>query len=259
MTPAVLGTPAFTKQTLRAVWSPQRRNRRDVDVYLPPSYAAGRTRYPVVYMHDGQNLSDPETAFAGTWQLDAILRNLASRDVEPIVVGVHNLADERLAEYSPFPDRKHSGGEAERYLAFLTDTLKPRIDRLFRTARGPLRTATVGSSMGGLFSVYAWLRRPDVFALAGIMSPSLWFGRDRLFDFVESSRLPRGRVYLDAGTAEGAGTLRDVRMLRAMLVAKGAREGESFSYVEARGGRHDEASWGRRLAGALEFLLPPQA
>ena len=255
MTPAGVGALAVTKQTLRGVWSPQRRNRRDVDVYLPPSYAAGRKRYPVVYMHDGQNLSDPETAFAGTWQLDAILRDLAGRDVEPIVVGVRNIVDERLIEYSPFPDRKHGGGDAHRYLAFLTDTLKPRIDRLFRTVRSPQRTATVGSSMGGLFSLYAWVRRPDVFSLGGMMSPSLWFGRDRLFDFVETSPLPRGRVYLDVGTAEGAGTLRDARTLRAILEAKGARDGEILRYVEARGGRHDEESWSRRLAGALEFLL----
>jgi predicted alpha/beta superfamily hydrolase len=255
MTPPTAAAPAaFSKQTLRAVWSPQRRNRRDVDVYLPPSYGAGRRRYPVIYMHDGQNLSDPETAFAGTWQLDSILRELAARGIEPIVVGVHNVED-RLVEYSPFPDRKHGGGEADRYLAFLTDTLKPRIDRSFRTARRPQQTATVGSSMGGLLSLYAFLRRPDVFALAGIMSPSLWFGRDRLFDFVDESPLPRGRVYLDVGTGEGAATLRDARTLNAMLERKGVRDGQSRRYVEARGGRHDEESWSRRLGGALEFLL----
>ena len=248
-------TVALEKSTLRAVWSPQRRNRRDVDVYLPLSYGVGRRRYPVVYMHDGQNLSDPETAFGATWQLDDILRDVAARGLEAIVVGLHNVADERLIEYSPFPDRRHGGGGADRYLAFLTDTVKPRVDRLFRTSRGSQRTATLGSSMGGLFSLFAWLRRPDVFSQAGVMSPSLWFGRDRLFDFVEAAPLPRGRIYLDVGTAEGAGTLRDVRTLRAMLEAKGASEGDSFTYVEARGGRHDEQSWSKRLGSALEFLL----
>src|SRR3982750_4656376 len=95
---------AIEKQTLRGVWSPQRRNRRDIDVYLPPSYSSGRRRYPVVYMHDGQNLSDPAAAFAATWQLDGIPSDLPPRGLEPIVVGVHNVADERLTEYSPFPD-----------------------------------------------------------------------------------------------------------------------------------------------------------
>ena len=252
---AVVAARTSAKETLPGVWSPQLRNRRDVDVYLPLSYATGRRRYPVVYMHDGQNLSDPTTAFAGTWQLDATLDDLARRGVEAVVVGVHNMGEKRLGEYSPFPDRKLGGGNADKYLAFLTDTLKPRIDRLFRTARGAQRTATVGSSMGGLFSVYALLRRPDVFALGGIMSPALWFGRSGLFDFVESARHPRGRVYLDVGTAEGAATLRDARTLKAMLEQKGAREGESLLYVEDRGGRHEEAAWGRRLPGALEFLL----
>src|SRR5207248_443331 len=186
MMPQARGAPTFRKQTLRGIWSPQLRNRRDVDVYLPPSYdASGRRRYPVVYMHDGQNLSDPATAFAGTWDLEAVLADLAEQGIEAIVVGVHNMADQRLVEYSPFPDRRHGGGEAGRYLAFLIDTLKPRIDRAFRTARDARRTATFGSSMGGLFSLFALLERPDVFALAGIMSPSLWFGRDRLFDFVD--------------------------------------------------------------------------
>src|SRR5688572_4692615 len=136
------------KHTLRRVWSPQLRNRRDVDVYLPASYGRSR-RHPVVYMHDGQNLSDPAIAFAGTWQLDSVLRDLAADGLEPIVVGVHNHPD-RLAEYSPFPDRKHGGGHADQYLTFLIRTVKPRIDRLFRTRLIPSQTAIVGSSMGGL-------------------------------------------------------------------------------------------------------------
>lgn len=244
------------RQTLRNVWSPQLRNRRDVDVYLPASYASGR-RFPVVYMHDGQNLSDPSKAFAGTWHLDEILRNLARRGIEPIVVGVHNKGNDRLHEYSPFPDRRHGGGKGDSYIAFLADTLKPRVDRLFRTRRTASQTAVVGSSMGGLLTLYAWFSRPDVFGHAGVMSPSLWFGRDRLFEFIESARLPRGRLYLDAGTAEGVATLRDVRMLRAVVEAKGLQFGDRLSYLEDRGGRHEEAAWAGRLEGALEFLLEP--
>ena len=111
-------------------------------------------------MHDGQNLSDPGTAFAGTWELDATLERLAGRGIEAIVVGVHNVGVDRLAEYSPFPDRRHGGGDADAYLAFLAQSLKPRIDRTFRTR--PERDATVmlGSSMGGLVSLYALLPLP---------------------------------------------------------------------------------------------------
>ncbi len=241
------------KQTLRQVWSPQLGNRRDVDVYLPASYGRSR-RHPVVYMHDGQNLSDPAIAFAGTWQLDSVLRDLAADGLEPIVVGVHNHPD-RLAEYSPFPDRKHGGGHADQYLAFLIRTLKPRIDRLFRTRPIPSQTAIVGSSMGGLVSLYAWLRRPEVFGLAGAMSPALWYGREQLFELVASAALPRGRLYLDVGTAEGARTVADVRSLRALVEKKGGSSRGRLLHVEDRGGRHEEGAWSARLGGALRFLF----
>jgi isoamylase len=238
------------KQTLRNLWSPQLRNHRDVDVYLPPSYDSG-ARHPVVYLHDGQNLSDPSIAFAGTWGLDAVVADLADKGIEPIIVGVHN-TEQRLAEYSPFPDPARGGGHGHAYLSFLIHTLKPRIDRRYRTHPSPLQTAIVGSSMGGLISLYAWLRRPDVFGLTGVMSPSLWFGRERLFAFVERALIPTGRLYLDVGTAEGESTLRDTRALWAVLQAK---EGAQAWYLEDPGAGHNETSWGSRLGGALEFLI----
>ncbi len=234
------------------IWSPQRRNRRSVDVYLPSQYAQSRTRYPVVYMQDGQNLSDPSTAFAGTWRLPEVLDRLESDGVEAIVVGIHNTRG-RLAEYSPFPERRHGGGAGDAYVSFVANTVKPRIDRQFRTRRAVSQTVIAGSSMGGLISLYAWLRRPDVFGHAVSMSPSLWYGRERLFDFIQSSPLPRGRLHLDVGTDEGAATLRDARALKWMLDEKGI-DGR-LSFVEDRGGRHEEAAWSRRLAGALAFVL----
>jgi predicted alpha/beta superfamily hydrolase len=242
-----------TKQTLRGVWSPQLRNRRDVDVYLPASYNTGE-RHPVVYMHDGQNLSDPSIAFAGTWGLDSMLAARASERIEPIVVGVHN-TQRRLEEYSPFPDAKAGGGNGTAYLSFLIHTLKPRIDRGFRTRATPSQTAIVGSSMGGLISLYAWLRRPDVFGLAGVMSPALWFGRERLFAFVDRAPLPLGRLHLDVGTEEGEATLADSRALWTMLQEKSVPEHTHLNYFEDVGAGHDEAAWGRRLGGVLEFLL----
>jgi len=269
----------MTKRTLERVWSPQLRNRRTVDVYLPWSYASGR-RYPVVYMQDGQNLSDPSTAFAGTWDLDATIDRLAWRGIDAIYVGVHNAGRQRLAEYSPFPDPRHGGGNADAYLAFLAETLKPRIDRMFNTIGDRESTAILGSSMGGLVSLYAYFRYPSVFSCAGVMSPSLWFGREAVFAFIREARTPAGRVYLDAGTLEGAATLRDLRRLGRLLLKKGfgrdrrlrrlrkpypgaeRRRGEAdrkprLRYVEDHGGRHQEAAWARRLEGALAFLIAP--
>jgi predicted alpha/beta superfamily hydrolase len=266
----------MTKRTFERIWSPQLRNRRTVDVYLPRSYASGR-RYPVVYMQDGQNLSDPATAFAGTWDLDGALDRLSSAGLEAIVVGVHNTGDARLAEYSPFPDRRHGGGEADAYLEFLTATLKPRIDRVFRTRVARDETAILGSSMGGLVSLYAYFRFPSFFGRAGAMSPSIWFGQGAILDFVGDARTPRGRLYVDVGLHEGAGTLRDARRLGRLLVRKGfARDRRArrtraeyggidrrgrhggqprVRYIEDPAGRHNEAAWARRLEGALRFLL----
>jgi predicted alpha/beta superfamily hydrolase len=245
------------KRTLSQVWSPQLKNRRAVDVYLPASYASG-VRYPVIYLQDGQNLSDPHTAFAGTWDLDATIDRLAWRGIDAIYVGVHNAGRNRLAEYSPFPDPRHGGGEADAYLAFLVDTLKPRIDRLFRTRPDRDSTGMLGSSMGGLVSLYAYFRYPAVFARAGVMSPSIWFGQRMILDFIRHARAPRGRIYLDVGTGEGAAELRDVRRLGRLLVRKGYRRRgrrPSLRYVEDPGARHTEAAWAWRLEGALEFLL----
>jgi len=251
----------MTKRTLERVWSPQLRNRRTVDIYLPSSYPSG-LRYPVVYMQDGQNLSDPSTAFAGTWDLEATLARLAARELEAIVVGVHN-TDARLSEYSPFPDRRHGGGQADAYLGFLADTLKPRIDRLFRTRPHRDQTGILGSSMGGLVSLYAYFRFPSVFGRAGVMSPALWFGQGAVLDVIQAARPPRGRIYLDIGMQEGAGTLRDARHLGRLLVRTGfarhrgdRRQGRPrLRYVEDPGGRHNEGAWARRLEGALAFLL----
>jgi predicted alpha/beta superfamily hydrolase len=250
------------------LWSPQFRNHRGIDVYLPASYDAGRRRYPVVYMQDGQNLSDPRTAFAGTWELEGTLERLAGDGIEAIVVGVHNTA-RRLAEYSPFPDKRHGGGNADAYLGFLAETLKPRIDRLFRTRSERESTVILGSSMGGLLSLYACFRYPSVFGGAGVMSPSIWFGQGAVIDFIRETGTPRGRIYLDVGTNEGAGPLRDVRRLGRVLVRKGFRrrsrvklpgsrraaERPTLRYLEDAGGRHNETDWAERLPGALEFLL----
>lgn len=236
------------------IWSPQLRNRRGVDVYLPASYNEGRGRYPVVYLQDGQNLSDPAIAFAGqTWHIDEGLPWLAERGIEPIVVGLHNTG-ERLAEYSPFPDARHGGGDGDRYARFLIDTVKPRIDGEFRTRRDRDSTIVGGSSMGGLISLYLFFRRPSPFGGAAVMSPSIWFAGREILSFVQRARTTRGRIYLDVGTAEGAGTLRNVRTLRRLLRKKGYQR-DTLRYLEAEGHQHREPDWAWRLPQALEFLL----
>jgi predicted alpha/beta superfamily hydrolase len=236
------------------IWSPQLRNRRGVDVYLPESYGEGRRRYPVVYIQDGQNLSDPAAAFCGnTWRLLDGLPWLAERGIEPIVVGVHN-TNARLSEYSPFVDARHGGGDGDRYARFLIDTVKPRIDGAYRTRKDRASSVVAGSSMGGLISLYTFFRRPSAFGAVAVLSPSVWFGGRQILSFVQTARLTRGRVYLDVGTNEGAATLRDARTLNRVLRRKGYRS-DTLWYLEAQGGQHREADWAWRLPQALEFLL----
>jgi predicted alpha/beta superfamily hydrolase len=243
-------------QTLSRVWAAELGNRRGIDVYLPASYARSRRRYPVVYMHDGQNLSNPATAFAGTWELPSVLRQLARDGLEPIVVGIHHAVEARLDEYSPFPDPRHAGGLGDRYLRFVVRTLKPRIDRRFRTLPAREATAIAGSSMGGLISLYAAFRYPSIFGAAAALSPALWFGDRRIFGYVERSAARPGRIYLDVGTAEGPQAVRDVRRMRRVLLAKGVGA-TGLSYVEAEAAPHSERAWASRLPDALRFIIAP--
>jgi predicted alpha/beta superfamily hydrolase len=244
-----------TRRVLSRVRSPQLENERDIDIFLPPSYARTRRRYPAIYMQDGQNLADPHRAFAGTWRLEECLTALARRGLETIIIGVPNRGAERLREYSPFVDARHGGGGADAYLAFIERTLKPLVDRRVRTRPERDATGIFGSSMGGLISLYSFFRAPETFGFAGAMSPSLWFGGRALIDYVERSGTPDGRLYLDAGTEEGAGTVRDATELARVLERKGYVAGESMLFTAAAGGRHEEAHWAARLLPAMEFLL----
>ncbi len=256
-------------KVLRDFYSPQLANRRDILVYLPKTYMAGQQRYPVLYMHDGQNLFDSATSFAGEWCVDETMEDLAGQGIEAIVVGISNVGPRRYHEYIPFPSPDLPDAEGDKYIAFIAETLKPLIDRHFRTQPEREHTGIMGSSLGGLISLYAFFARPAVFGLVGAVSPSLRWGNQGIFPFVEAARCVPGRVYLDVGTAEGvkaaadtparpsapAGYVQQVRRMNALLVQKGYRPGEDLLYVEEEGGIHHESAWARRLPNALRFLL----
>ena len=263
-------TIAGRLMALDAVYSPQLHNRRRLFVHLPPSYPAGDRRYPVVYMHDGQNLFDQALSYAGEWQVDETMLALAAEGIEAIVVGVPNMGARRIDEYSPFRDtRLRKGGRGDWYVAFLADTVKPLIDRDFRTLPGREHAGVLGSSMGGLISLYALFRRPETFGFAGVMSPSLWFAREAIFPYVQHAPVHPGRVYLDIGTHEGADPraadrsphkyvsryVGAARRMRDMLADKGYTPGLALRYREEEQAVHNEAAWARRLPDALRWLL----
>lgn len=237
------------------VLSPQLGNRRDVLVYLPTSYDRTDARYPVIYMHDGQNLFDPATSFAGEWGVDAAMAKAPRKGRRAIVVGIPNAGIDRIREYSPFADPQHGGGSGDAYVDFVADTLKPLVDARYRTDSSTSATGIVGSSLGGLVSLYAFFRDPGRWGFAGALSPALWFADGAIFPFVESAGYVRGRLYLDVGTREGAGTLANARAMRDLLERLGYRHSRDLKWVEDAGGMHNEAAWGRRLRMALPFLL----
>lgn len=250
------------------VWSPQLKNRRDIYVHLPPSYADKRRRYPVLYMHDGQNLFDESDSYSGEWRVDETMQRLSQVGIEAVIVGIPNMKTERLLEYSPFDDPRFGPGRGDRYLAFLAETVKPLIDRDFRTLSERQHTGLMGSSMGGLISMYAFFQRSDVFGFAGVMSPSFWYANRAIYAYVESAPFVPGRIYLDVGTREYGGSVTEkaarrqsrrhyagVRRMKRMLVKKGYRVRRDLLVIEERGAGHNEPAWARRLPLALQFLI----
>jgi predicted alpha/beta superfamily hydrolase len=260
---------AGTVKVLRGVRSAVLGNARDLLVYLPPSYGKVNRTYPTLYMHDGQNLFDEATSFAGEWRADETLEALAADGIEAIIVGIPNSGEQRLAEYSPFEDPRFGGGRAAEYLSFVVDTVKPLVDEAFHTTGERHGTATIGSSMGGLFSFYAFFERPDVFGLVGAVSPSVGFARRALIGYLERAPFVGGRIYMDVGTHEEMPRHRDplelrgepgayvklVRRARELLVVKGYEPERDLVYVEDEGAVHNEAAWAARLPEALRFLL----
>lgn len=241
--------------TLPDIESAELGNRRDLVVWLPPAYALAERRYPVIYMHDGQNLFDPRTSYAEPWRVDVAMEREARRSLEAIVVGIPNMGGERIAEYSPYVDARIGGGNGDRYLDWIIGTVKPMIDARFRTRADRLHTGMAGSSMGGLITLYAYLRDPTVFGFVGVLSPSLWFAGRGIFSALASSTHVSGRIYLDIGGREGKVAVDDARRMRDALVDKGYTLGRELRWVEDPKGRHNEVDWGRRFGDALPFLL----
>ncbi len=237
------------------VLSPQLGNRRSLIVSTPASYASGDRRYPVLYMQDGQNLFDPRTSFAGDWGLSTALAWASRRGIEPIVVGVYNTGPTRFNEYSPFVEPGAGGGAGDRYLEFLIRTVKPFVDERFRTLPDRATTGIAGSSLGGVISLYALFRLQSVFGFAGALSPSLWFGKETIFEVVAQSPRPPGRIYLDIGLREGERHVMLARRMRDLLIERGFEPRLTLRYVEDKKGAHREADWGRRFRKALPFLV----
>ena len=237
---------------------------RNVRVFLPPGYHdQPEQRYPVLYLHDGQNLFDPAAAFkqGEHWRVGETATALieAARIPPLIIVGVDNTGPRRLAEYTQTHDRRRGGGEADAYGQLLVHELKPFVDRQYRTVPGASSTGLGGSSLGGLVSLYLGLKYPDVFSRLAVMSPSVWWDRRAILGNVRNARpKPRLRIWVDIGTREGRYHVDNARLLKAGLVRSGWTEGNDLHYDEVPGGTHSEGAWAARLDRVLEFLFGVQ-
>jgi predicted alpha/beta superfamily hydrolase len=243
-------------------------NRRDVLVYLPLGYRrfSGR-RYPVLYLHDGQNVFDAATAFSHVeWSVDETAQRLIRQKlIEPlIIVAVANTGEERINEYAPTRGvidasakrKKRSRGMARQYGRFLIEELKPYIDKKYRTRREAEFTGLGGSSLGGLLTLSLGLWFPNVFSRLIAMSPSVWWDDQIIVKMVEDldDKLPL-RIWLDTGTHEPG--WERARTLRDALVEKGWKLFDDLQYSEIEGGDHSEGAWAARVDPALRFLFPP--
>lgn len=234
---------------------------RDVLVWLPPGYEGSETRYPVLYMHDGQNLFEPETAFqpGEHWRVGETAAELiAAGRIEPlIVVGIYNTGEARVDEYTPTGDKRLGGGHADDYARMIIEELKPLIDRTYRTRPDAASTGMAGSSLGGLVSLHVGFTHPAVFTKVAALSPSVWWGRKAILKTIREARSkPRLRLWVDMGTAEGRKGLDDARLLKAALVGLGFHEGDDLHYAEYEGATHSEQSWAERVGPLLQWLFP---
>jgi predicted alpha/beta superfamily hydrolase len=239
-------------------------DRRDLIVYVPPGYFEHPTRhYPVLYLHDGQNLFDPETSFikGRTWQVreSADEAILAGR-VEPlIIVGIYNTGDRRLAEYTHERDWQMGGGEADSYGQLITRELMPWIAAHYRTLPGREHTGLGGSSLGGLVSLYLGMRYAETFGRLAVLSPSIWWNHKSIVRILENTAphlAHKPRIWLDVGDREGRMTLRDTETVAKRLRTLGWRDSETLHFERIANGSHDEPSWAARVQPMLQFLFP---
>jgi predicted alpha/beta superfamily hydrolase len=237
---------------------------RDVQVYLPPGYERERPRrYPVLYLHDGQNVFDA-ASMGMEWQVDETAEALIQAGrIEPLIVVAVANTDARRDEYTPTyvewkrPDGSTSkgGGKANLYGRFLTEELKPFIDRTYCTRQDAASTAVGGASLGGLVSLWLALEHPRVFGNALAVSTAVeWDDNVILKKIAALPRMVPVRVWVDAGSRENEKFVSGARRLRDALARKGWKPGTDLEYVEQEGGQHDEISWASRVEGMLSFL-----
>ena len=233
------------------ITAPQLDTLKTIWVYLPKKYQNSKKNYPVIYMHDAQNLFDASTSYAGEWKVDEYMDQLITN--ESIIIGIEHGDQKRIDELTPYKHEKYGGGKGDAYLDFIKNTLKPHIDVTYRTQSNAEHTALFGSSLGGLISFYGVIKYPETFGKAAVFSPSFWINPE-IFDLVESSIISEAsRFYFLAGTDESEDMIPDQERMVTLLKEKGLKDNQ----IESRnieGGQHNEKFWAISFGDAYQWL-----
>lgn len=235
-----------------AFFMPQLNRYRRIWVYLPPGYASSHKKYPVLYMHDGQNIFDDSTSYSGEWGVDETLDTLGPQTKECIVVAIDHGGDKRINEYSPFDMEKWGKGEGDQYVDFLVKTVKPYIRKKYRTKRCRKHQFIAGSSMGGLISFYAMLKYPKEFGGAGVFSPAFWIVPQLKEVIPSKAKAVRGKIYFYAGKAESEGMVPD---LLAVFMQMSKNSKAKMTTVIRTEGAHNEAHWRQEFPLFYKWLM----
>jgi predicted alpha/beta superfamily hydrolase len=231
---------------------PQLDRHRRIWIYLPDSYKSSKKKYPVLYMQDGQNVFDEATSAYGEWGVDEALDTLGNQHKELIVVAIDNAGEKRMNEYSAYDMENYGRGEGDQYVDFLVQTLKPFIDRHYRTKKDEKNTFIAGSSMGGLISFYAVLKYPKVFGGAGVFSPSFWIAPQLKYIDPERAKKVKGKIYFYAGQEEGDHMVPD--MLNIFEQMRQCSKAKMQTVIRAEG-KHNEPTWRNEFPLFYKWIL----
>jgi predicted alpha/beta superfamily hydrolase len=258
---------------------PYQDGHRTIRLYLPDDYESSSELYPVIYMHDAQNLYDVKTSSYGAiWDVDTHLKSIKSiYKKDFIVVGIDNYEGRhnRLDEYSPWVNTRIKedqllesiqtdvGGLGDQYIDFLVTKLKPMIDKTYRTLKGPENTCMIGSSMGGLISLYAGLKYPHVFGMIAAFSTAVWFAEKELLQLIKAyDGQTNGLFYLDIGTKETSNDKKsefnEIYLIGTKKVYQALAQQfskDQLLLIIDEGGIHNEKDWSKRFKPSIKFLF----
>ena len=243
-----------------AFYIPQLNRYRRIWLYLPPNYLSSNKKYPVLYMHDGQNLFDELTSAFGEWSVDECMDSLLAKGKQAsIIVGIDNGGTTRMNEYNPYEftwsdsaSSKTFSPEGNEYVDFLTQTLKPFIDKHYRTLPSKENTIIAGSSMGGLISYYAALKYPEIYGKAGIFSPAFWTAPalKELTDAV--SKKVNAKFFFYMGGQEGE---KNITLMNEVAEKLATNSNTMIYTVVDATGKHNEAAWHKWFAEFYTWMM----